>query len=243
MPITGYSGGIMQFINNPPWGGPTDHLIHRWQLDDASVSGSTVIDLAGSLNGTITGGVTSVSSPAGAYASTARHFDGTGYINLGAAALPDFTGAHSVFFWLNLTNNANVGGTASQSPLDLHFDSNNKVRIANDEAISGGGTGGYVVSFVQAGTNIGREVNISNTIPSNSWVHLGYTWDGANISLYVGGVVQAPPPQTAFGVNTLDVIGSALVGVNSAIVGSMYQVCVWSKVLSGTEITQVFSAK
>lgn len=236
----GTPGSVVAVPCGSGWTGPTSGLTHCWPLDDVNISGSTVIDVIGSVNGTITGGVTSTSSPSGATAATARAFDGTGYITLSGATLPTFSGAHSVFFWSKLTNIATGGsGGSSQTFFMLTNDASNLIRGANEESAP---AGAFVVALVKATVNIGQQTSAAASA-NNTWVCLGYTYNGVIISaIYVNGTAVSIGAQAGFGTTNNNLIGgrSATLGLET---GALYTVATWNRELSAGEGAQFCTAK
>jgi hypothetical protein len=168
------------------WSGPTTNLTHRWSMEDADVSGTTITDLVGSINGTSS---SAQSSAAGPGSHTARAFNGTSHsIALASTPLPAITSAHSVFMWIygdsTAADKATVFGDFQSAGNGVRF-------IFDGVAAITGLAGGIAVHIDRGGSEFARQsAGVGDTASLNTWQHIGYTWDGTStIKLYVNGVL------------------------------------------------------
>lgn len=217
------------------WSGPSTGLTHRWPMDDANVSGATVSDVVGTINGTSTSTTDITSSLSG----TARHFDRVGWINLSALPLT-LNAAHTIGFWVNFDDLTNDG----YQPTPIGFNSvsgDGGVRFTVD------GTN-PVVMLISGGTDLGSVIKAASIVPTSTLMHWAYTYDGAGtIKLYkdgtevtgllsaAGGYSLGDPNTNAFGCK-------ATGGPYGRINASMKNVVVYNRALSGSEITTLYSA-
>jgi hypothetical protein len=143
-------------------------LIHEWPMTDIHVSGATVSDVIGNVNGTINGVVTSGAGPGG---TTARVFDGsTGYISLPATVYDWNSGPFTVAMWVWVNDNTALSGGQPQAYFynDLGGGAANDVYYtANRVTPNSGG-----IDFVVNGQ---YWTSPAGVVPSGTWKHIGFT--------------------------------------------------------------------
>ncbi len=226
------------------WNGPTTNLVHRWPMDDANVSGVTITDVVGSLNGTAGTSVASASGPYG----TSRLIgnDANAGISLASTPIANMTSAFSVGVWL-LKTDVSVGpyDSASQKCRVFSFyDGTNSVEAGLHFAGDGQG---YPNGSVSVGFAVGHTSMVGNTtntiLVNNNWAHLTVTWDGATTIFYVNGMAVAADTVNFTATTTVNSLGCWTSVGSRPWNGKMYQFVLYTKALSATEVTQLFSAE
>ncbi len=156
------------------WGGPTSGLIHRWPMDNANVSGTTVYDVVNpSYNGTATAGVSSTTGPQGT--DTALAFNGSAYVAIPSQPIP---GAPiSLFTW------AKLNSTGYTSPFIISFStsSSNQYFISSESA--------HLAVCAGNPASSSKSVYTASISPFSSvaWHHIGFAYDGTTLSVYIDG--------------------------------------------------------
>lgn len=231
----GRPGRVVNVFPNVPSSG----LTHNWPMDDAHVTGTTITDIAGSLNGTANG--THVTS-----GTFARNLDGSGFISLASSPIANFATAHSVFVWVDLTSPTSLGGNGgSQTVLNFATDANNGIRLSNDEgSVDGFPATSFVVSLLKGATNIGVETTIVSDamLKAGVLVLIGYTFDGTNIITYRGTNAVPHASQTTFGVQNQNNIGTRASDLTGSVTGSLGRVVTYSRAITAAEVAQIQAA-
>lgn len=219
---------------------PQSGLTHVWAMDDAHVSGSTITDIVGGLNGTIHGAVTS-----GVFA---RNFSSGGYASLTAAPLV-FSAPHTVLTWQQIASpSASGGGGGSQTLINWAGDANNGVRISlNEGSVDGFIACDAVIALNIAGTNVGVQTANVNERPlkAGTFVPILYKSNGSAITgVYCGLDPITTASQTSYGVQNQNNIGArASDGTGSLSNGSgLALIATWNRELSDAEIKQAMRA-
>jgi Concanavalin A-like lectin/glucanases superfamily len=81
----------------------------------------------------------------------------------------------------------------------------------------------------------------SQTISPNTWYHVVATADGTNLKMYLNGVLSNQNAQTAATTDTTDVLFIGNNGSNNNLQGRMDDVRVYNRVLSDSEIVQLYN--
>ena len=205
-----------------------DGLVSGWSFDDG-----TAKDVVGNNDGTIEDQVAVVEGKVG----QALSFDGQGgYVNLGDTSnFPNGASARTVAFWTLVRGQAG----------EMYF-------MSWGECLKGGG---FFSPRIDAG-NIGLMVNNSaghldiNAGPpvteiQGVWSHLVYTYDGATtVEIYLNGSLAhtgdiAAPLDVSTGHDAYIAARNCLGGANSGVDGSIDEILLWDRVLSGEEIASV----
>ena len=231
------------------WTGPTSGIVSQWWMDDSHVSGATVTD-SGSNNNTGTSvtfgggfaGVTSTSSPAGAFYSTARAFDNASWISLASNA-QDWTSSFTLGMWVNLVNIAAAGGGDGSRASFFDFTNTGNssyMRVLNETVVAQGAVG-----FSQSGAGLSTTGAV---MANNTWLHAGYTFNssGSVKALYINGSSVSTTGDSAgnFGSALNAVMGGGDGGTGGGLInGSMYNVVLYNRALSSGEMSTLFSAK
>lgn len=222
---------------------PPAGATHRWTMNNAGVSGATITDSAGSLNGTSHNGVTSATT----LASQDRAFDGTGYITLPSCPLASI-GSWSIAFFGSLTTPTNTGGGGgSQTLINWAIDANNGIRIASDENAfqEPNLSTEVVVSVVKAGVNVGvlsASTNANFPLTPGRRDHIGITYDNTTIKIYVNGEAWATTSLDTFGVSNENNIGTRSSDGTATITGNMGIVSVYATPLTASQMRQLHKA-
>jgi len=219
--------------NKTPTSKLTNGLLGHWTFDGNQIDWSTdkkIFDSSGNGNsGTTT--IATSTGPTIGKVGQALNFDGSGsYVSLGTGANLTPTTALSIVAWVYLTNT-----TASQ----IFF---GKRDLANGvdpyECRINGGTN------VRFTIDIGTETtatSVSNPISQRTWHHVVCTWDGANMNVYVDGILVAGP--TAKTGTISNTSASATIGTvisSFGYFGKIDDVRLYNRALSTTEITQLY---
>lgn len=220
--------GGYRFISG--WQGPVGGLTHRWPMDDAHVSGTTITDVVGTLNGTAGSGVTSVAGPitqARAIADTNQ-----GYITLASSPV-DPAAAFTIGCWLWRANgNISFDGGSSRA-----WAFNNAGGTVQTEGRDHGG--GAITMLAGQTTTC---VETTGAVTASTWTHFVATYSGSAVTLFFNAVSQAANAGTLSGVTAVNTIGARSAGVRPW-GGSLYQFVIYNRVLSQAEITQLYNAK
>jgi GH25 family lysozyme M1 (1,4-beta-N-acetylmuramidase) len=155
----------------------------------------------------------------------AFHFDGaTSYLTTGAASIAV---PWTACFWVNRQN---APGTAAA----LSGDGNNELKLEQYN-------GTHQVGFTKFGV---ADYNFGYTVPQNTWTHLAFVASGTQMQLYANGSLVATmttniPLPRAY-------IGAGYVSSNGKIVdymlGSLDEIMLFNRALSGPEINAIYSA-
>lgn len=188
--------------------------------------GTTLRDLVGTANMTVTGTPTKMGAPGAPGIKDGFGFQTTdgsgGYASAAAAALP--TSAYTLAAWT-------FGGTVSDRGIFGQWTS------------TGGSAGALlyrstssVIGFIHQGTNITSSGSVDNL-----WHFVVGTWDGSNIRLYVDGALRGGPSAVGtaaasaggWSIGTYFVSGS---GSSRITTGITSECVLWSRALSLGEI-------
>jgi hypothetical protein len=223
--------GFEQFTT---WAGPAAGLTHRWPLSSPYISGTTVTDIVGGLNGTGSG-LGSAASPRPGL-NTAS-FDGNAYISLASNPVT-FSSDHSIFGWFNLTNASALGkGTTSQTFTNFYTAANNSCRLANFESIPGGfAVGGPNSPTVQYKTN-------NQVFTNGTWVHGGYVYTSGSATIYINGAtVSQASGNYGFSMGSGNLIGAKTTTTGN-ITGALYNIVTYNRAVSAAEATAIYAAQ
>lgn len=201
------------------WAGPTTNLAHRWPLNSL-----TIADQVGAINGTAGAGCSLATGPSGA-GNTSVAFDGSSDA-ITLASDPTSGQPLTLAFWLYITNYAGNNG-------DPRF-------------ICFGATTSWVVTCNSSGifgVN-GFAINQENAaIGLSTWHHYILSYNGTTLTIYKdnsASTLTGGDPGNA-GDGGVYGIGERNTGARLW-PGRMSQVCVYTKVLDGTERTTLFNA-
>lgn len=220
-------------------------LVARWPMTDGFVAGSTIIDDAGSNDGTITGGITSTVGPGGV--STARAFDGVDgtFIQLTNSVRDWSASSFSIACWLMLTDiTALQVGRVTFFSDDNNGDGLTKfLRLLNNNNVA---AGAFAVQCCDNGVNTGVAWTTERLV-NGVWCHVAYTNDGGG-----AGGIKVSYKDTIAAATTASAGGGAgaaigYIGVrdevtpgatDGAIGGAMKELWVWDHVITSAEVAE-----
>jgi hypothetical protein len=202
-------------------------VVSYWTLDETS---GNAIDVAGGgNNGTLTSttqGVTGIINKAYSFNGTSSKVD------MGNPANLSLTTAGSLSCWVYASGNPSDGIVVSKGNFSAD-------------------TYGYGIDYLGAGKVFDAELASGTkhqtlTFGSpvlNTWNHLVITWDGTTLKGYINGVVTSVP-QTVVPVSN---VNDFVLGYNYATSGAYFngridEVGVWSRALTASEVTSLYSS-
>jgi hypothetical protein len=217
------------------WDGPTTNLTHRWPMNDARVSGTTITDVVGSLNGTAGSGI---SSTIGALCDQARLGDGTAnsLISLPSGPIASLTSAWSIAGYVKPSSmTASGGGNATIWNLD---DGTTQIRLVIDHTA----TSGALCATKNGPTSL--FATAAAVFSLNTYDHFIVTYNGAGtytvyhrgLPVSLGGTAQVSAPST----------GNCIMAQNSsglnAVQGAGEQFVTFTKALTAAEALQLHNS-
>lgn len=218
------------------WNGPSANLTHRWPMDDANVSGTTISDVVGTLHGTAG---SSVSSGTGPYTQArAIANDANGYITLPSSPLSDVTAAWTIGYWVFLPT-INVTTFDVGAPRSCQFDDSTHQMDVGHDLITGG-------DVAAAGSAASFDDELTNPLMADStWAHVTITHasGAAHPKIYLNAVAATLGGNpSGLGFTTGNALGARGAG-NRPLCGSLYQFCVYSAELSAANVTLLYNAE
>ena len=215
------------------WGGPSSGLTHRWPMDAANVSGygvsQTVADVVGSSTGTMaTAGFSSVAGPQGT--DTALGFNGSAYFTVASQPMP--AAPFSLFTWAKLnTHNQN------SSPYIISFCSSSSANYF----ISADGSK-LLVCAGSASTSSKCVASSTTPFSNTNWHHVGFTYDGSTVTMYVDGSSVGTAADTGWASTTNDWRFGNQKNGGDYLNGALKQAVVYNRALSAAEVSQLYAA-
>jgi hypothetical protein len=221
-------------------------------MDDANVSGTTITDTIGGINGTAGTGISSAVGPGGAGYATARQFNGNtaqGYITLGSSPFNWLSGGSFSFAaWLLCADitQTDVEGTGNQTYFydDRTADNTNMIFVWNRQAAPAGH-----VAFNVCGERVRPTEAVAMT--SNVWRHVVYTNEGGGgtgvKAMYYDGVPVGPLTLTSADTGYLQLnhfFGAGNPTVNGTIQNGcrMSSVRLYRRALSALDVAALYAA-
>lgn len=225
-------------LNTSSGGGggfPSTSITFDWQLN------GNLTDASGNSNtATVTAGSLSYTTGQDTIANHAASLNGSTYFTLSDATVANFTSSDfSISFWVNPGT-----GAISSSPFVIEKGNfNNNGYFAQIFATGTPGSGGIDFYINQSGARQITEV-ASASIPEGSWTHVVFTRQGTVGKIYINGVdttssadsIINPATDTSDGFR----VGAAA-GGTSTFTGAVDEVAVWSRALTSTEVSTIFS--
>lgn len=222
-----------KIVSAAAWAGPTTNLTHRWPMDNANVSGTTVSDVIGTLHGTAGSGVSSTTGPSGS--NTARAFDGTNnsYVTLASSPIPLFQTAFGIGHWVNVTDiNASSGDGAGNQTFLNFYDGTIALKPCNDAGKAAIDSSWLESTAIQLASATWASVFVT----SNS--------NGSTLKLYINGslVASGAPAGSATGTN--NVFGARDPGssLHRGMIGALAGVCTYTGEPSAGTVLQWHNA-
>lgn len=206
----------------------TNNLVAYWKLDESTGNAS---DSSG--NGkTLTNN--SVSYSAGKI-NNAGNFNGSNgqFSRSDMGLAPGFI---SISFWVKPTSLPTSGNFMSMIARYANFGTYGyDFRLHND-------AGTQKIQFTTGAT---YTVTSSTTLSTSVWSHLAVTADGSNMYLYLNGSQIATSAVSTLGSENIDFFIGAInygAGIQRYFNGSIDEVGIWSRALSGAEVTQLYNS-
>jgi len=172
---------------------------------------------------------------------SALRFAGTGApVYCGTFDPAKGTGQFTISCWVNFEgNNGTYQGILSKR--DGYTAGAVRYNLETQNAAAG--AAGATLSFTLTATN--TRIWSAYSPPLNAWDMLTVTYDGANATLYVNGVLSSGPTALAFdnGENAAVLIGTANRGGSSPFNGAIDEVYIFSTALSVEEINSLMNGE
>jgi hypothetical protein len=243
MPLTSFGIGVghgLEFVRGPVGGDspPLDALVSYWTFDETS---GTRIDSHGSNNLTDTGSVGSATGKIGnaaSFTTTNQALDG------GNVLAFERTDVFSAFSWVYPTKTNDYHEVIGKIEPDIATQRGWEMRVDNG-----------ILTVLIANTWSTNALGVRHTgtsISTNTWYHIGFTYDGSSsasgVKLYINGAAVVADTiledsLTATIVSTASLfIGARFSTFASQFKGRIDETGVWSRVLTASEITQLYNS-
>ncbi len=218
-------------------------LVGYWSFDVGKPN-ATAFDMSGNKNnGTLTN-MNTTTAWVGGKIGNALEFDGVNdYVNVSSNNVLNVTN-YSFSTWVKFS--LTPSGTTDYFILEKGTSGANTVNfylwMDSNGSISGAGVPQYVFGFRNSADTSFQDHFYSITPSANTWVYLTVVYDGANIKLYINGVLVKSDTETATpntsGTQPLYVGSSRTPG--SFFPGSIDEVRVYNRALSPDEIKRLY---
>jgi Concanavalin A-like lectin/glucanases superfamily len=231
-------GGFLPVIAG--WNGPTNGLTNRWPLDLAHFVSGADDDVVGTNNITENGTITSTTGPSGA-ANAARLFDGSsGYGTFTAPLFPSEATCTWAIWAYTSDVTHDVASTFSQTLMNSGNSGSGGFRVACD---IGNPPGVQQGAFALQGIPTNPDIETSAiAFVNNQWVQVGFTWDGSSVcQLIINGTTVSTVAGYSLAVQSLDILGGRS-STTGLWLGAMAQMVLYNRVLSSSELTQLYNA-
>lgn len=213
---------------------------------------SNANDSLATYNGTAQGGLTY----SGGKSGNAFTFNGTNaYVSLPDDSL-NISSVMSFSFWLKTSATSGEGiiiGNMNNARSPYSFAHGFNIWFSN---LTGTGTGKIQLDW-RSGANINKTITSTSSVNNNAWRHIAITYDTSNTTtgskIYIDGVLDksgqtldatgtssihyTTPMKSCIGANNLS--GTVSNYIPSS---SLDEVCIWNKVLTATEVTELYNA-
>lgn len=219
------------------WTGPTTNLTHRWPMDNANVSGTTITDVVGSLHGTAGSAVTSGSGPV----TQARVFieNSNSYITLPSCPVVSLASAWSFGYWIMMPDITATPGDGDPTMFNFYDGTKN---VRGTTAVTAHSAGGWQAINEDGSGTISKET-VAAALVNNTWAHMLFTFDGATtFTIYKNGSAVSSQSSTGSGQANANTLGARQDSGDRCFIGSLYQYVVYTKELSSAEATQLYNA-
>lgn len=201
--------------------------VNWWMVQPDGLGGSTLFDLMGNSNGTLTGytsgnGWVHAARPGG-FASL-KGTTTAGYVNIGASdnKIPTSTTRFAIGGWVRFNS----------------FNSN-----YSNLLFRGNASGGYYGILISPGGlwigHVGTTGPSGNTLSTGRWYHLTVTYDGTSALLYQDGVFVSSNPTTPLTNIVTYQIGNELPN-NRFLDGWYDDIFTYNRLLSATEVRALY---
>ncbi len=231
------SAKVASTVSRPAQTGLSSGLVGHWTFDGKNMI-SNVADSSGSGNNGMMSGFTSTSSAVTAgKVGQGLGFDGVNdYVDVGNSSVLDFPDtSFSYSFWFN-SNTVQARNVLSNRYADSSVYTGYSIYFAN------GTPKAYLqMRFIDG---VDHSYTVSSTIEYNKWYHVAVVWDRESdtVNAYVNGV-QTLAPTSIVSVGSIPKSSSFKIGRGEKgyLRGFVDDVRVYSRVLSATEIKQLYS--
>lgn len=101
----------------------------------------------------------------------------------------------------------------------------------------------YIHGDQTVGTYLDAHRRSTNTIPANAWSHIGFTYNGNIVTLYINGILQRSDAAATYSGNTSFRIGNFYTTVNvgaSRFAGAANNVRVYNRAISQNEVARLY---
>lgn len=198
---------------------------HRMEANDRNGANTTIVDWSGNRN-TLTLAVAPTLGPG--KVGGALVLNGTTQYATAANAMPSGAAVRTVMGWIKTTN---TGGQV--------FYGSGSAGTSNVFAIGSGFSTGGVVYFVGYGDDFQGNATLSDGV----WHHVGVTYDGTNLRIYVDGRQDSTTTKTLNTASTGLAVGTAPWNVGgNFLAGSVDEVRMFTRVLAASEFAQIYGS-
>lgn len=231
-------GGAVTTCGVSSWGAAgISGLTHCWPMNDATVSGTTINDPAGSLNGTAGSGVSSTTGPvtqARLMADTAN-----GYITLASTPIADVSSNWSIGYWINTQgtpNGCNITFDLGDPRIFNFFDGTSQMANACSSISSKIG--------LDSNSGVAGQGLLDTAIVLNTWTHIVITHASGSSTqvFYLNGSSATAAGALGDAMASVNTLGARAVGERPCKC-ALYQFVIYNKVLSAGEVSTLFAAQ
>jgi hypothetical protein len=210
----------------------TATAIATYKLDDAFTGGTdTTVDLSGNYNGTATG-VTSASATINGRVTDVGVFNGsTSFVDIPVSSFSPTV--NTVSLWVKGTNTSIVGLFSARA-------GDNRVNMII--ALSAASAGDITIDSGN-GSSFVRLISVAGTYNDNLWHHIVCSVNTATTAymLYIDNVLKANSTNAGIGATTIDKISLGKNYSTQFLTGSIDQVRIFNRALTGTEVTALYN--
>jgi hypothetical protein len=215
-------------------------LVNYWTFDRSDTVGTTAIDRGRKgLNGTTTGTTKTIGK-----VGQGLSFNGTSdSISLVSTPISDFSQPNSVCLWLKTTDITYSQGGFSQSAVDFMVDTDNYIRIGNDEAFGSGSGGAVYVGYKTGGVSHTTETT-ARVLSNNVWAHVCSVYNASVIAIYIDGTLRTDAfTGSTFSTSDANYIGKrGSGGTTGSWYGSLDDIRIYNRALSASEVSQLYTS-
>ena len=201
-------------------------LVGYWSFNGPDISGTTAYDRSGQgNNGTLTNGPTQAIGKVG----QALSFDGVDdYVVVGSLSNPPSINAITMSSWIYWKSSTESYNTILEN---YGGSSGYGILLRSDQKIASyfNDSGGYIDGG-------------GSSVPFNTWTHIVSTYDGANVKIYINGVLdQTLGWVGSFSNNTNLRIGHDQFGAGRYFNGAIDDVRIYNRALSASEVKLLYN--
>lgn len=216
----------------------SDNLIGYWKLDESSGNAVDEVNSNDAVN-------TGVTYTTGALNNCADFNAATDVLYVGNPAAVQLSGAHTVSFWLNAAAPAGLVSMIFKGGVNSAADMNwGLMKYA----------GGSLQYWVSSGSGLSSvaitDANADADFFNSSWNHIVYQYtpstkmevflNGSSYASETTGIVSAA--STTKGLSFGRITTSQSATARDSVIGKMDEIGIWSRVLTGAEITTLYNS-